>query len=116
MMLVDRLAKALEAAKPQSQRMFSGVGFMLRGNLAIGTTKQGLIVRVGADNEKRATALPGATVMVMRGRKMPGWIIVAQAGCRSDSQLHNWVEMALAFNKILPAKSSKAAAARSKKK
>ena len=104
MSLVDRLALALKTHKPQSQRMFSGTGFMLNGNLVIASTKRGLLVRVGSAAEEEATALPHATVMEMRGKKMPGWIVVSLGGFETDSQLETWVTMALAFNKTLPSK------------
>lgn len=104
MSLVDRLTHALKAHKPQAQRMFSGTGFMLNGNLVIASTKRGLLVRVGTAQEEKATSLPHATVMEMRGKTMPGWIIVSPEGFETDGQLLNWVTMALAFNKTLPSK------------
>ncbi len=116
MTLVERLSKAMQRLKPEAKRMFSGTGFLLNGNLVIGTRKGGLIVRVGAADEDRASRLPGASVMEMRGRKMPGWIIVAAEGCKSDAQIAAWIDMALAFNKTLPAKTAKPAAKKSKKK
>jgi hypothetical protein len=107
MSLVERLANALAPHKPEERRMFSGTGFMLNCNLVIATTKRGLLVRVGAAAEEKAIARPHATVMEMRGHKMPGWIIVEPGGFESDGQLKNWVAMALAFNKTLPPKKTK---------
>ena len=66
------------------KKMFGGVGFMLRGNMACGVQGDDLIVRVGAENN--ASALRRAYVrpfMVMPGKPMAGWILVAPEGVAS---------------------------------
>jgi len=107
MILLEQISARLTPLGVKSQRMFSGTGFMLNGNLVIGTRKDGLIVRVGKDDEAKAAKLPGASVMEMRGKLMPGWIIVELIGCKTVAQVDQWLDMALAFNKTLPPKSAK---------
>jgi len=107
MTLFEQLSDALTPLGAKAQKMFSGTGFMLNGNLVLGTRKDGLIVRVGLGSEAKALKLPGASAMEMRGRKMPGWIIVAAEGCKSQTQVQRWLDMALAFNKTLPNKARK---------
>ena len=115
MTLLQQLSAALAPLKPEAKRMFSGTGFMLNGNLVIGTHKDGLIVRVGKADEAAAAELEGATVMEMRGKQMPGWIIVSSDGCKTNSQLQQWLALALAFNKTLPPKAAKPANKAAKK-
>jgi len=106
--LLAELSTRLAPLGASAQKMFSGTGFMRNGNLVIGTQRDGLIVRVGKVDEAKAAKLPGASVMEMRGRKMPGWIIVAPEGCKSEAQIKRWLEIALAFNNTLPPKAAKA--------
>jgi hypothetical protein len=46
------------------------------GRLAAGTSKRGLLVRVGKDQQSRALARPNAKLMDMSGRPMEGYVIV----------------------------------------
>ena len=101
--LLDDLSALMLPHGARAQRMFGGTCFMLNGNLALGTHKQGLIVRIGADALDEALAL-GATPMVMGGRTMKGWVMVDQ-----PQALMPWVMMALAFNATLPPEAAKKA-------
>ena len=109
MTLLDQLTAAVTPLGAKAQKMFSGTGFMLNGNLLIGTSRDGLIVRVGKADEAAAAELEGASVMEMRGKQMPGWIIVSADGCKTNAQIQQWLTMALAFNKTLPSKAAKPA-------
>ena len=60
-------------------RMFGGLCFMLNGNILAGTSKRGLLVRVGKDRHSDALARPGAKPMEMAGRSMAGYIFVDPA-------------------------------------
>ena len=82
--------------------MFGGVGFMLNGNLLVGASKRGLLLRVGKDRQSQALAKPGSRQMEMRGRPMDGYIYVdppIELGA-----VRGWVEMAMAFVRTLPPK------------
>ena len=57
-------------------KMFGGLCFMLNGNMVAGTSKRGLLVRVGKDQQSNALARPGAKRMEMTGRPMEGYIFV----------------------------------------
>jgi len=104
MILPEYLSAKLTPLGARPQRMISGMGFMLNGNLVIGTRKTGLIVRVGTDDESKAAKMLGASVMEMGGKVMRGWIRVELEGCKSEAQVDRWLTMALAFNKTLPPK------------
>ena len=82
--------------------MFGGIGFMLNGNLLVGASKRGLLVRVGKDRQSQALATPGTRQMEMRGRLMDGYIYVVPPIV--PDAVRGWVEMATAFVRTLPPK------------
>lgn len=83
--------------------MFGGIGFMLNGNLLLGASPRGLLVRVGKHSQHEALSRPGASTMVMRGRTMDGYIRVAPQAL-SDVSIRSWVDLAIRFVKTLPPK------------
>ena len=107
MTLDDRLKTLLEPLGAVPKRMFSGTGFMLNGNLLLGTHKGGLIVRVGPDAQAAAVKRQGAKAMEMGGRQMNGWVVVDALGANTETQLRRWIDMAPAFNKTLPPDAAK---------
>lgn len=88
----------------EEKKMFGGVGFMLRGNMACGVINEALIVRVGADSYQSALAAPHTREFDMTGRPMTGWVVVKPEGYRRDKDLRGWVERGVAFASSLPAK------------
>ena len=82
--------------------MFGGIGFMLNGNLLVGASKRGLLLRVGKDRQAQALARPGTRQMEMRGRLMQGYIYVDPP--IEPSTVRGWVDMATAFVRTLPPK------------
>ena len=55
-------------------KMFGGVGFMLNGNMLAGTSKRGLLLRIGKERHAEAVAEPGMRAMEQRGRVMEGYV------------------------------------------
>ena len=84
-------------------RMFGGLCFMLNGNMVAGTSKRGLLVRVGADRQPDALTRPDAKPMEMAGRAMAGYIFVDPAS-QDDRVLRDWLDLAVSFVKTLPPK------------
>jgi hypothetical protein len=76
MTLLDRLTALREPHGARVQKMFGGTAFLVQENLAIGTHRDGVIVRVGPAAMPAAAAARGARPMVMGGRSMSGWILV----------------------------------------
>ena len=56
--LADRLRAALPAEGRSEQKMFGGIGFMLNGNMVAGTSKRGLLLRVGKERYEDALSRP----------------------------------------------------------
>ena len=87
------------------KKMFGGLGFMLNGNMVIGTTAKGdLLVRVDPDKIELPLSKPGAYQMHMGPRPMTGFIAVDEAGTPDDAALRDWIAFALNYVKTLPAK------------
>jgi hypothetical protein len=82
--------------------MFGGIGFMLNGNLLVGASKRGLLLRVGKDGQSQALTRPGSRLMKMRGRVMEGYVYVDPPV--APAAVRVWVEMAQAFVRTLPPK------------
>jgi TfoX/Sxy family transcriptional regulator of competence genes len=102
--MVARLRATLGNRAFTEQKMFGGTCFMLNGNMLVGTSKRGLLVRVGKDAHAAAVARPHASPMEMGGRSMEGYIRVAPEGTATDTDLSGWIERALAFVETLPSK------------
>jgi hypothetical protein len=86
------------------KKMFGGVGYIIRGNMACGVHKEDLIVRLGAAAYQDALLRPHTRPFDMTGRPMTGWVMVAPPGFESEADLKDWVELGVEFALSLPAK------------
>jgi len=86
------------------KKMFGGRAFMLRGNMTVGITKDGLMARVGKENNDEALALPHTRVMDFTGKAMKGFIYVDQPGIASEDERRTWIGRGVAYAGTLPAK------------
>jgi hypothetical protein len=114
--MLGRLRAALAPRPFTEQKMFGGTCFLVSGNMLVGTSKRGLLVRVGKEGHAAALARPHAKPMEMRGRPMEGYLHVAPAGTERDEDLRGWLALALAYVETLPAKAAKPAKAQPKGK
>lgn len=87
------------------KKMFGGLAFLVGGNMAIAASgRGGILVRVGPERSDRLVATTAASVAVMGGRPMPGWLRVGTENVRTKRQLAKWVELGVGFARSLPAK------------
>jgi TfoX/Sxy family transcriptional regulator of competence genes len=102
--LAERMRVALAGAGAVREvKMFGGLCFMLNGNMVAGTSKRGLLVRIGEERQSAALARPNAKPMEMGGRPMQGYVFVDPPPS-DDRSLRDWLELAVAFVKALPPK------------
>jgi TfoX/Sxy family transcriptional regulator of competence genes len=87
-------------------RMFGGTGFMLDGKFVVGTSKHGLLVRVGKDKQGEVLVKPGVKPMVMGARVSQGYVFVSPKELDADA-LRSWVRSAVDFVATLPRRPSK---------
>jgi len=86
------------------KKMFGGIGYMVRGNMACGVHKDYLIVRVGRDQYQDALSAPHTTEFDITGRPMTGWVMIHPKGVEQDDALKKWVKMGARFALSLEAK------------
>jgi TfoX/Sxy family transcriptional regulator of competence genes len=87
------------------KKMFGGLAFLIGGNMAIAASGQGgILVRVDPEQSNKLVATTKASVAVMRGRKMSGWLRVKSEDVRTEPQLRKWVTLGTTFAHSLPAK------------
>lgn len=87
-----------------SRRMFGGLGFMLDGHMAVAATSGGMMVRTDPAAGHDWLEDPAVTQVEMRGRPMPGWLLVSSAAAADDDTLRRWVDRSVAFVRVLPPK------------
>jgi TfoX/Sxy family transcriptional regulator of competence genes len=104
--LADQL-RAIFDGEPEvtEKKMFGGIAFLLRGNMAISASGQGgALVRVDPAESDALVDRSGAEVAVMRGRPMPGWLRVPAEDLRTQRQVARWARIGADYARSLPAK------------
>lgn len=87
------------------QKMFGGLAFLIRGNMAVAASGQGgVLARVDPAQSDALVGSTNARVMEMRGREMQGWLRVDSEDVRTKRQLAKWVELGRTYARSLPAK------------
>src|SRR5947199_5508182 len=104
--LAERIRRRL-AGEPGvvEKKMFGGLAFLIGGNMAVAASGQGgLLARVDPSESDTLVASSNASVMVMRGREMAGWLRVDDEDVRTTQELKAWVERGTSYARSLPAK------------
>jgi TfoX/Sxy family transcriptional regulator of competence genes len=104
--LANRVRELLaDADAVTEKRLFGGLAFLINGNMSVAVRgRGGLLVRVGTDALAAMLGREHAETAIMRGREMPGWIVVAPEGVSTKRQLERWVRDGVGFARTLPAK------------
>ncbi len=103
--LAERIRGSLGRRKGLAEKkMFGGIAFLLNGNMCVGVHKSELIVRLAPEETDAALAQPYTKRFDLTGRPMKGWILVEQAGLKTDAKLGKWVQVAAKYAGALPAK------------
>ncbi len=104
--LADRIRSLLrDRSNLTEKKMFGGLAFLIRGHMAISASGQGgVLVHCHPERSGDLVATTAATVAVMQGREMPGWLRVAADSIATDDDLSPWVETGIAYARSLPPK------------
>ena len=88
------------------QKMFGGLAFLLRGNMAVCASREGgILVRIDpAERERLLEATAAFPTVMGGGRTMKGFLRVEADDVRADAQLAAWVERGAAHARTLPPK------------
>lgn len=107
--LAERVRSALASVKGVTEiRMFGGLCYTVRGNMAVGVNGDDLMVRMSPDDGDAALSEPGARPMDFTHRPMRGFLFVGPQGTTTDRSLRGWVDRGVAFASSLPPKKPKA--------
>jgi TfoX/Sxy family transcriptional regulator of competence genes len=99
--------RELVAGEPAltEKKMFGGLAFLVGGNMAVAASGGGgLMVRVDPEQSDSLVSTTLATVMVMRGRPMSGWLYLETPAVTAAGELEEWVERGVSFARSLPPK------------
>lgn len=107
-----KLEEKIDAALKQWQnvekkKMFGGVCYLLKGNMAFGIYKDSLIVRMDKDQWVQSLKDRNVTPFDITGRPMAGWVMVQEAGWKNAAGLSKWMEVGKRFALSLPEKKGK---------
>jgi TfoX/Sxy family transcriptional regulator of competence genes len=104
--LADRIRELLGSeADLTEKKMFGGLAFLVRGNMAVAASGQGgVLVRVDPAQSESLVATTEARPMVMRGRRMQGWLRVDADDVHTRRQLAEWVGLGATYARSLPVK------------
>lgn len=87
------------------KKMFGGLAFLIGGTMAIAASGQGgLLVRCDPSDSDKLVKNGGATIAVMRGKAMPGWLRVDDSTVKTKKELGAWVARGVAYARSLPPK------------
>jgi hypothetical protein len=87
------------------KKMFGGLAFLIRGNMAIAASSEGGdMVGVAPAQSDALVATTKATLVNMRGRDMRGWLRISSDDLCTDDQLARWVEIGTGYARSLPPK------------
>jgi TfoX/Sxy family transcriptional regulator of competence genes len=105
--LAERLRAVLDGEPGVTEKkMFGGIAFLVRGNMAISASGQGgALVRVDPAESDALVDTTSAEVAVMRGRPMSGWLRVPAEDLRTEQQVARWARVGADYARSLPAKS-----------
>ncbi len=104
--LADRIRRLIGSDPGLTEKkMFGGLAFLIAGHMAIAASGQGgAMVRIDPQDCDDLVATTTASLAEMRGRPMPGWLLVSSDDLRTDDQLAPWVDRGTAYARSLPPK------------
>ncbi len=84
----------------EEKKMFGGICFMLNEKMCVGVVKDELMLRVLDERFEEAIGREFARPMDFTGKRMKGFLFVAEEGLSSLEHLEKWVEMGMEFGEL----------------
>jgi len=108
-----KLEEKIDAAAKRWQnvvkkKMFGGVAYLLKGNMAFGIHKDFLIVRMDREQGEQSLKDRNVEPFDITGKPMAGWVMVKEAGWKSAAGLTKWINIGKEYARSLPEKKTKA--------
>ena len=101
-------------AKVDKKKMFGGICYLLKGNMAFGIYQDFLIVRMDKEQGAQSLKAPQVLPFAITGKPMAGWIMVKATGWKNTAGLAKWLGIGKQFALTLPAKTVKTKAKKTK--
>jgi len=79
------------------KKMFGGVCYLLKGNMACGILNEDLIVRTGPEKYEDSLKLPHTRKFDITGKPMKGWVMVSYEGHETDEDLFEWIQIGVNY-------------------
>jgi TfoX/Sxy family transcriptional regulator of competence genes len=98
----------------EKKKMFGGVCYLLKGNMAFGIYKDFLIVRMDKEQGEQSLKDRNVQPFDIMGKPMAGWVMVQEAGWKSATGLAKWIEVGKRYALSLPEKKGKGKAKKTK--
>jgi TfoX/Sxy family transcriptional regulator of competence genes len=115
--LLERIRAVLaQRTDVTEKKMFGGVAFMVRGNMACGPHGDNLLIRIGEEAAAKAMTEKHVKPMMFTGRPLKPFATIEAPGLKTESQLRRWVTMAADYAASLPPKAGKAKPKKQKSK
>ena len=103
--LSKKLSELIEGRNDfYQQKMFGGVGFLLKGNMCFAVWKDMLILRLGDEQAQKALKRKNTKPFDITGRPMRGWVMVKPEGMKTKAALDGWIHQAINYVGQLPRK------------
>lgn len=103
----ERVRRILGDEGIAEKRMFSGICFLLRGNMLCAVNQQRVMFRVGKEQHDAALQQAGASPLKMRGKTLRGFVWVGRGALVEPRALKRWIAMARRYVETLPEKTVK---------
>ncbi len=110
--MIDAAAKRWKDL--EKKKMFGGVCYLLKGNMAFGIHKDSLIVRMDKERGEQSLKNKNVRPFDITGRPMSGWVMVQEAGWKGAAGLAKWLGTGKEYALSLPEKKGKTKAKRTK--
>lgn len=78
-------------------KMFGGLCWTIRGNMACGILKDDLVLRCAPEKAALYLKEPHARPMDFTGRPMKNFLFVSSGACRTDAGLKKWVRRSVDY-------------------
>lgn len=104
--LLSRVRAALARVRDvEEKKMFGGTAFMVRGKMCVSARAERIMCRIDPALHDDAVKRKGCRTVVMKGREYRGYVHVDAQAVNTKAALKYWVDLALAQNKAITAKS-----------
>lgn len=103
--LAERVREALAGRRGITEKkMFGGLCFLHHGNMLVGVSSRGLMIRFRQADHDAVMKMKHVRVMDFTKKPMKGFAYVDPKGIDAQADLEKWIERCLSYVSTLPKK------------